>query len=117
MSYVQDMERWCAKKPVTQRIREADAHVMAGLIQVSGVQNTGGRAVSRAASSQGCRTARCASCSTIDMAVHVWRGSGLQCAALALPQVQDAVLASGRSDPPHVVARLNRFGSTETAKR
>lgn len=27
------------------------------------------------------------------------------------------MLASGRTEPPHVVARLNRFGSTETAKR
>ncbi|EFJ41792.1 hypothetical protein VOLCADRAFT_98169 [Volvox carteri f. nagariensis] len=61
---IQDMERWCAKKPVTARIREADAMVMAGLIQV-----------------------------------------------------QDAVIASGRTDPPHVVARLNRYGSTETALR
>ncbi|GIL87972.1 hypothetical protein Vretifemale_16019 [Volvox reticuliferus] len=61
---IQDMERWCAKKPVTARVREADAMVMAGLIQV-----------------------------------------------------QDAVIASGRTDPPHVVARLNRYGSTETALR
>jgi hypothetical protein len=109
----QDMERWCAKKPVTARVREADAKVMAGLIQV--------------------RSSRFAHMwAGLLMHVPLWgrtAGVGWLCRGwmgadgawvwdwCRAAQVQDAVLASGRAEPPHVVARFNRFGSYDTAKR